>query len=224
MNQNGKLSQGKNGPIAQTVKSTYEYFQGINIETEIAGLSGDKKAIARDALKYIQDYTSADQFANDTQSALCNVISAWEAGILANRSPEQVNRNFAEFYKEQVLAGNIKKDNYGSTVGVFYNSDKPYLEPTKVLSNNIDFSTDAGKASAIQELNTTSARVAQIYLDYPGGKKGEHFVIAYKNAQGDWIIKDHNEKGSMNPDNWKNGGKLINAINRGLIADIRLVE
>ncbi|PKA11557.1 hypothetical protein CH372_13770 [Leptospira meyeri] len=56
------------------------------------------------------------------------MISAWEAGILANRSPEQVNRNFAEFYKEQVLAGNIKKDNYGGTVGVFYNSDKPYLE------------------------------------------------------------------------------------------------
>lgn len=95
------------------------------------------------------------------------------------------------------------------------------MEPTKVLSKNIDFSTDVGKANAIQELNTTSARVAQIYLDYPGGKKGEHFVIAYKNSQGDWIIKDHNENGKPS---WKNGGKLMDAINDGKIADIRLVE
>lgn len=223
LNQNGQLSQGKDGPIAQTVKSTFEFFQKIDIEAEIADIKPEsKKAIAREALLHIKEYKSADQFANDTQSALCNVISAWEAGILANRSEDKVNRNFAEFYKEQVLAGNIKKDTYGKdTVGVFYNSDKPYLEPTKILSDKIDFSTDDGKASAINELNSTSARVAQIYLDYPGGKKGEHFVIAYKNAAGDWIIKDHNENGKPS---WKNGGKLVKAIEDGKIADIRLVE
>ncbi|EMJ90279.1 hypothetical protein LEP1GSC196_0191 [Leptospira meyeri serovar Semaranga str. Veldrot Semarang 173] len=221
LNQNGKLSQGKNGPIAQTVKSTYEYFQEINIETEIDDLKPEsKKAIAREALQHLKDYQSADQFANDTQSALCNVISAWEAGILANRSPEKVNRNFAEFYKEQVLAGNIKKDNYGETVGVFYNSDKPYLEPTTLLATkDRDLYSPAGKQEAKDILNSTDARVAQIYLDYDGDKSGNHFIIAYKNAEGEWILKDHNQaKGS------KVGISLIDALDAGKIKDIRLVH
>jgi hypothetical protein len=61
-------------------------------------------------------------------------------------------------------------------------------------------------------------------LDYPGGKTGEHFVIAYKDSRGDWIIKDHNEKGAMSKDNWKNGGLLSKALSLGKIADIRLLK
>lgn len=155
------------------------------------------------------------------RNALCNVISAWEAARIAGRN---VDKDFPTFYKEQVLAGNIKKDTYGKdTVGVFFNADKPYLEPTERLASisELDFSSDAGRDKINEKLESTSAKVAQVYLDYPGGKTGEHFVIAYRNTQGEWIIKDHNEKGAPN---WKNGGSLAEAVNLGLIADIRLLK
>lgn len=154
------------------------------------------------------------------RNALCNVISAWEAARIAGRN---VDKDFPTFYKEQVLAGNIKKDTYGKdTVGVFFNADKPYLEPTTLIGGDKrDLYSDAGKTEALNILQTTDARVAQVYLDYPGGKKGEHFVIAYRNSQGEWIIKDHNERGAPN---WKNGGLLSRAVLDGKIADIRLLK
>ena len=158
------------------------------------------------------------------RNALCNVISAWEAARIAGRN---VDKDFPTFYKEQVLAGNIKKDTYGKdTVGVFFNADKPYLEPTERLASisELDFSSDAGRDKINEKLESTSAKVAQVYLDYPGGKTGEHFVIAYRNTQGEWIIKDHNEKGAMSKDNWKNGGLLSKAVSLGKIADIRLLK
>lgn len=149
------------------------------------------------------------------------MISAWEAGILANRGDEKVSPDFAKFYKEQVLAGNIQKDTYGkNTVGVFYNSSKPYLDPMTSMADDkkLNLYSDAGKTEAINILNTTSAQVAQIYLDSDGNGKGDHFVIAYKDPSGKWIIKDHNyEEGS------KVGDDLVEALAKDKIKDIRLV-
>ncbi|WP_157356582.1 hypothetical protein [Leptospira vanthielii] len=72
-----------------------------------------------------------------------------------------MNRIFAEFYKEQVLAGNIKKDTYGKdTVGVFYNSDKPYLEPTTLLATkDRDLYSPAGKQEAKDILRSLPDRI-----------------------------------------------------------------
>ncbi|EOQ96446.1 hypothetical protein LEP1GSC195_1863 [Leptospira wolbachii serovar Codice str. CDC] len=121
LNENGKLSQGKNGPIAQEVKSTFEFFKSMNIEDAIAHIPEsdiEGRKIARESLEHIKNnYPDAENFANATQSALCNVISAWEAAMIAGG--RNVPTNFAEFYKEQVLAGNIKKDIHGDDVGVF---------------------------------------------------------------------------------------------------------
>jgi hypothetical protein len=216
-----KMSQGVDGPVYKQVISTYEYFKNIDVETEVAKISDpDKKKIAREALEFIRDTPTAEKFANDTQAALCNVISAWEAAMIADRPG--VSKDFPTFYKEQVLAGNIQKDTYGKdTVGVFFNADKPYLEPTQRLASDNDFSTDSGRERINETLASTSANVAQVYLDYPGGKTGEHFVIAYKDSRGDWIIKDHNEKGAPN---WKNGGSLADAVSKGKIADVRLLK
>ncbi|WP_246838241.1 hypothetical protein [Leptospira meyeri] len=60
--------------------------------------------------------------------------------------------------------------------------------------------------------------MAQVYLDYDGNGKGDHFVIAYKDPSGKWTIKDHNyEKGS------KVGDDLVKALDFNQIKDIRLV-
>lgn len=75
-----------------------------------------------------------------------------------------------------------------------------------------------GKKEAVNILYHTDAQVAQVYLDYEGDGKGNHFVIAYKDPNGKWTIKDHNDdKGS------KIGDDLLEALDKNLIKDIRLV-
>ncbi|XDD46103.1 hypothetical protein AB3N60_15520 [Leptospira sp. WS39.C2] len=142
--------------------------------------------------------------------------------MIAGRDKEKVNPNFAEFYVQQVLAGNIKKDIYGGkTVGIFFNSSKPYLEPITSLADTIklDLYSEEGKKEAVNILNHTDAQVAQVYLDYDGDGEGNHFVIAYKDPNGDWKIKDHNyEKGSQV------GEDLLDALSKNKIKDIRLVH
>lgn len=141
--------------------------------------------------------------------------------MIAGRG-KKVNADFAKFYVEQVLAGNIKKDIYGGkTVGIFYNSYKPYLDPMTSLADNkkLNLYSDEGKREAVNILNNTDAQVAQVYLDYDGDGEGNHFVIAYKDPNGDWKIKDHNyEKGSQV------GEDLLDALDNNNIKDIRLVH
>ncbi|MCG9873756.1 MAG: hypothetical protein MH321_03090, partial [Leptospiraceae bacterium] len=220
-----KMSQGKNGAVYQQLITTYKIFKNIDINEAISKISDpNKKEIAIEAISFIQNTKSAEEFANGSQAALCNVISAWEAGRIAGRPESEVNPNFSEFYVEQVLAGNIKLDNYGKGInkvdGVFYNSYKPYLEPTERLGEKNDLydKLDVTKVKTI--LESTDAQVAQVYLDYEGDQDGNHFIIAYKNANGVWTLKDHNLPNGSS----KVGSDLVEALDKGKIKDIRLVK
>ncbi|EOQ97177.1 hypothetical protein LEP1GSC195_1862 [Leptospira wolbachii serovar Codice str. CDC] len=86
------------------------------------------------------------------------------------------------------------------------------------LGADHDLYSAAGKAEVQNILETTGAQVAQVYLDYDGNKEGNHFIIAYKNPEGKWILKDHNMKEGS-----KVGNSLEDAIKKGQIKDIRLV-
>jgi hypothetical protein len=140
----------------------------------------------------------------------------------------KVAPDFAKFYVEQVKLGAITVDTHGKNEAVFYGTSKEYLGPNELLSDskgpNLNFSTQEGRGKIIDYLESTPSRVAMVHLDYEGDGKGDHFVVAYKNSQGEWIIKDHNEKGTPSKERWKYGGLLSVAVKKGKIKDIRLVK
>jgi hypothetical protein len=135
-----------------------------------------------------------------------------------------VNPNFAEFYIEQVKLGAITVDKHGENKAVFYGTSKEYLGESELLSDpeksNIDFSSKSGQGRAIDYLNSTASRVAMVYLDYEADGKGDHFVVAYKDSQGEWRLRDHNVKEGGS----KVGDDLFVALDRNEIKDIRLVH
>ncbi|XMO25483.1 hypothetical protein ACKZJ7_05245 [Leptospira sp. 'Mane'] len=219
-----QLGQGVNGGAYKLVISTFDQFKNINIADELAKIPEDQTVLRnkiKTNLETIQAFSSAEEFAKQTQSALCNVISGWEAAMLAGRNVEP---DFSKFYVDQVLKGQVTTDTYGSNKAVFYGNGKDYLEPSRLLSNEHDFKTPEGREGIISDLDSTPSKVAQIHLDYEGDGVGDHFVIAYRDNAGEWRIKDQNESGPESDDNWKNGGKLSRALERGFIKDIRIVE
>lgn len=111
---------------------------------------------------------------------------------------------------------------------MFYGTSKEYLRPSELLSDpkgpNLDFSTQEGRVKVIDYLETTSSNVAMVHIDYEADGKGDHFIVAYKDSQGNWRLKDHNETGTPSDDRWKYGGLLSEAVRDGKIKDIRVVK
>lgn len=229
---NSLLGQGENGGAYKTVINTFDELKSIDIDKHIKELSDtnpkmteDTKKQIRESLELIKKFKSAEDFANQTKSALCNIITGWEAAMIAGR---KVEPDFAKFYVEQVKLGAITVDTHGKNEAVFYGTSKEYLGPSELLSDakgpNLNFSTQEGRGKIIDYLESTPSRVAMVHLDYEGDGKGDHFVVAYKNSQGEWIIKDHNETGKPSYGRWKYGGLLSDAVDKGKIKDIRLVK
>jgi hypothetical protein len=227
------LGQGKNGGAYKTVLGTFEALKSIDIDQHIKELSDknpnmtdESKSKIRESLELIKKFKSAEDFANQTQSALCNIITGWEAAMIAGR--KDVNSNFAQFYIDQVKLGAITVDTHGKNEAVFFGASKEYLGPNELLSDpkglNLDFSSQAGRAKIIDYLESTSSNVAMVHIDYEADGRGDHFVVAYKDAAGNWRLKDHNETGTPSDDRWKYGGLLSEAVRDGKIKDIRLVK
>ncbi|MDF3820849.1 hypothetical protein P3G55_13115 [Leptospira sp. 96542] len=210
MNQNGKIDSG----VAKQLLGTYELFQKMDIEKVLEGVPESKKGTVRESLELIKSMGSNSDFALQTASALCNVISGWEAAMLAGRNVEP---DFTKFYVKQVLNGEITVGDHGKNKAVFYGSGKDYLGKSHVIEKVIDMD----KNDVLAELNKGPNKVAIVQIDtdkIPDGK-GNHFIIAYQNTNGEWIMQDHTSN-----DSWRNGGKLVDALKENKITSIRILD
>ncbi|TGL17393.1 hypothetical protein EHQ47_19555 [Leptospira bourretii] len=210
MNQHGKINSG----VAKQLLSTYEVFQKMDIDKILADVPDSKKATVRASLDLIKNMGSDSDFALKTASALCNVISGWEAAMLAGR---KIEPDFAKFYVEQVIKGEITVGTHGGKQAVFYGSGKDYINPSHSLDNVIG----RDKNTVLAELNKGPNKVAVVEIDTdatPDGK-GNHFILAYQDNNGDWRLQDHTSEIE-----WRNGGKLESALNQNKITSIRILD
>ncbi len=207
MNQHGKIDSG----VANQLLGTYETFKKMDIDKVLEGVPDSKKDTVRQSLELIKNMGNDSEFALKTASALCNVISGWEAAMLAGRNIEP---DFAKFYVQQVLKGEITVGTHGGKQAVFYGSGKDYLGKSHLVENVIN----QDQNSVLAELNKGPNKVA-IDTDATPDGKGNHFIIAYQNTNGDWIMQDHTSK-----EPWRNGGKLEKALERNRVTSIRVLD
>ncbi|MCZ8344309.1 MAG: hypothetical protein O9301_14840 [Leptospira sp.] len=116
-----------------------------------------------------------------------------------------------------MLKGEITVGTHGGKQAVFYGSGKEYLGKSHLVENVIGKDRNA----VIAELNKGPNKVAIVEIDTdatPDGK-GNHFIIAYQNTNGDWIMQDHTSK-----EPWRNGGKLEKALDENKITSIRILD
>ncbi|TGM20048.1 hypothetical protein [Leptospira meyeri] len=194
--------------------STYEVFQKMDIDKVLADVPDAQKDNVRKSLELIKNMGSNEEFALKTASALCNVISGWEAAMLAGRNVEP---DFAKFYVQQVLKGEITVGTHGGKQAVFYGSGKDYINPSHAIDNVIG----KDKNAILAELNKGPNKVAVIQIDTdttPDGK-GNHFILAYQNTNGEWIMQDHTSS-----EKWRNGGTLVEGLEMGRITSIRVLD
>lgn len=100
---------------------------------------------------------------------------------------------------------------------VFYGSGKDYINPSHAIDNVIG----KDKNAVLAELNKGPNKVAVIQIDTDKTLDGigNHFIIAYQNTDGEWIMQDHTSNES-----WRNGGSLIEALEKSKITSIRVLD
>jgi hypothetical protein len=72
----------------------------------------------------------------------------------------------------------------------------------------------------MQELNSTANNVVVVEIDTNETVDGvgNHFIVATR-QNGEWTLRDHTSK-----EEWRNSGKLADALNRGRITSIRVLD
>jgi hypothetical protein len=209
LNQIGDLSSG----AAREILNTYDKLKSLDIEKTIADVPEKLRDEVRKNLETIRDgFKNEADFALKTSSALCNVISGWEAARLANRPG--ISENFADFYVDQVKRGEITVGTHNGAEAPFYGSGKNYLDPSHLVKDIKD--TNA----VMQELNSTANNVVVVEIDTdknPDGK-GNHFIVATR-QNGEWMLRDHTSKEA-----WRMNGSLSKALEDGKITAIRILD